>query len=61
MSAPKAVVASTLNLSAETFSRELHRLQHHGYIEIERRVIKLADRNGLRALANGQSLETSPG
>lgn len=61
MSAPKAVVASTLNLSAETFSRELHRLQHHGYIKIERRVIKLADRNALRALANGQSLETSPG
>lgn len=56
MPAPKAVVASTLNLSAETFSRELHRLQNHGYIEIERRVIHLKNRNGLRALADGQSL-----
>ena len=51
--APKAVVASTLNLSAETFSRELHRLQDGGFIEIDRRTIYLRDREGLTALAEG--------
>jgi CRP-like cAMP-binding protein len=53
--APKAVVASTLNISAETFSRELHRLQDEGYIEIERRTIRLRDRAGLLALIDGSS------
>ncbi len=45
--APKAVIASTLNISAETFSRELHRLQDQGFIEINRRTIYLRDRKGL--------------
>lgn len=54
--APKAVIASTLNLSPETFSRELHRLQDHGYIEIDRRVIYLRDRDGLKGLVNGARL-----
>jgi CRP-like cAMP-binding protein len=54
--APKAVVASTLNMSAETFSRELHRLQDHGYIEINRRVIYLRRRDGLKRLADGERL-----
>lgn len=54
--APKAVVASTLNLSAETFSRELHRLQAVGYINIDRRNIHLTDRDALTALAEGSSL-----
>ena len=47
--APKAVVASTLNISAETFSRELHRLKDQGLIEINRRTIYLRDRDGLKA------------
>ncbi|MDJ0739502.1 MAG: Crp/Fnr family transcriptional regulator [Gammaproteobacteria bacterium] len=51
--APKAVIASTLNLSAETFSRELHRLKDHGVIEINRRVIYLRDKAALVALAEG--------
>ncbi len=59
--APKAVVASTLNLSAETFSRELHQLQNHGYIEIERRVIRLRNRQGLRELADGKTIGAHPG
>ncbi len=44
---PKAVVASLLNVSAETFSRELHRLQDRGFIEINRRIIYVRDREGL--------------
>jgi CRP-like cAMP-binding protein len=57
MPAPKAVIASTLNLSAETFSRELHRLQDHGMIEIDRRVVYLRDRDGLKRLADGARLD----
>jgi len=57
MPAPKAVIASTLNLSAETFSRELHRLQDHGLIEIDRRVVYLRDRDRLRELADGARLD----
>ena len=55
--APKAVVASTLNISAETFSRELHRLKDRGLIEINRRTIYLRDREGLLAIARGLNLE----
>ena len=55
--APKAVVASTLNISAETFSRELHRLKDRGLIEINRRTIYLRDREGLLAIAHGLNLE----
>ena len=51
--AAKAVVASSLNISAETFSRELHRLQDEGLIEINRRTIYLRDRDALRTLAEG--------
>ena len=51
--APKAVVASTLNISAETFSRELHRLKDMGLIEINRRTIYLRDRDGLLSAAAG--------
>jgi CRP-like cAMP-binding protein len=57
MPAPKAVIASTLNLSAETFSRELHRLQDHGLIEIDRRVVYLRGRDGLKRLADGGRLD----
>ena len=55
--APKAVVASTLNISAETFSRELHRLKDQGLIEINRRTIYLRDREGLLAIARGLNPE----
>ena len=58
--APKAVIASMLNMSAETFSRELHRLQAHGYIEIDRRVIYFRQRKGLQALADGAALQPAP-
>lgn len=46
----KAAIASTLNLSAETFSRELHRLAHEGLIAINRRHISLLDKATLEKL-----------
>ena len=55
--AAKAVVASTLNISAETFSRELHRLKDQGLIEINRRTIYLRDRKGLLSAAAGLNTE----
>lgn len=39
----KALVASSLNLSAETFSRELHRLAAEQLVTIDRRTIHLHD------------------
>lgn len=48
--ASKATVASTLNLSAETFSRELHALEHQSLIRISRRVIHLNDRRRLNEI-----------
>lgn len=53
--APKAVVASTLNMSAETFSRELHRLQDLGHIEIKKRVIRLLNKRALLNISLGQA------
>jgi CRP-like cAMP-binding protein len=41
--AGKAVVASSLNLSAETFSRELHRLADEHLMTIDRRTLHLHD------------------
>jgi CRP-like cAMP-binding protein len=49
--ASKGTVASTLNLSAETFSRELHQLERDGAITIERRLIRLLDRERLDQIA----------
>jgi CRP-like cAMP-binding protein len=46
----KAVVASSLNLTPETFSRELHRLAGQGLISVERRNIRIHDIAGLRSL-----------
>jgi len=43
----KSVVASSLNLSAETFSRELHRLAGERLVTIDRRTIHLHDINAL--------------
>ena len=57
--APKAVVASTLNISAETFSRELHRLKGMGLIEINRRTVYLRDRDGLLSAAAGLTIRSA--
>lgn len=47
--APKAVVASSLNLTAETFSRELHNLARDGLVHVERRTIRVLSLDGLRS------------
>jgi CRP-like cAMP-binding protein len=49
--AAKTVVASSLNLSAETFSRELHALAHQGFIEVTRREIRIPSLHRLRGAA----------
>lgn len=46
----KALVASSLNLSAETFSRELHRLAAERLVTIDRRTIHLHDIDALERL-----------
>lgn len=46
--ASKALIASRLNLTPETFSRVLHDLQQRGLIEVDGRTIRLLDRDGLR-------------
>jgi CRP-like cAMP-binding protein len=45
----KAVVASRLNLTPETFSRELHDLVHRGLIEVDRRTVHIPSLSQLRA------------
>ncbi|RKT45159.1 Crp/Fnr family transcriptional regulator [Thiocapsa rosea] len=47
--AAKALVASNLNITAETFSRELHELAHRGLVEIERRTILIPSLDRLAA------------
>jgi len=64
--AAKTVVASRLNLTAETFSRELHGLAHRGLIAVHRREITIPSLRALRSLADGndapaQSQTRSPG
>jgi CRP-like cAMP-binding protein len=46
--ASKSVVASSLNLSPETFSRELHRLASDRLVTIDRRTIHVHDIDALR-------------
>lgn len=46
--AAKVVVASSLNLTAETFSRELHDLAREGIVDIERRTIRILSPDRLR-------------
>ncbi|MBK5940969.1 Crp/Fnr family transcriptional regulator [Halochromatium roseum] len=55
--AAKIVVASSLNLSAETFSRELHGLARRGLIEIERRRIRIPSLEQLRRLGGLEGAE----
>jgi CRP/FNR family transcriptional regulator, dissimilatory nitrate respiration regulator len=47
--AAKALIASSLNISAETFSRELHELAHQRLIEIDRRNILIPSLKRLAA------------
>ena len=47
--ASKALIASRLNLTPETFSRVLHDLQQRGLITVDGRTIRLLDRGGLQA------------
>ncbi|WPL19196.1 hypothetical protein Thiowin_04303 [Thiorhodovibrio winogradskyi] len=48
--ASKILVASSLNLSSETFSRELHALARCGLIRVERRRIQIPSLARLRQL-----------
>jgi len=57
--AAKTVVASSLNLSAETFSRELHGLARRGLIEIERRRIRIPSLEQLRQLGGLEATDFS--
>jgi CRP-like cAMP-binding protein len=47
--AAKALIASSLNISAETFSRELRELARRGLVEIERRTILIRSLDRLAA------------
>jgi CRP-like cAMP-binding protein len=46
--AGKGVIASLLDITPETFSRELNRLAGQGLIEVSRNHIRLLDRQGMR-------------
>ncbi len=50
--AAKVVVASSLNLTAETFSRELHALARDGVISIDKRRIRIVSVDRLRACSS---------
>jgi CRP-like cAMP-binding protein len=52
--AAKTVVASSLNLSAETFSRELHGFAHRGLVKVARREIRIPSLTRLRASVEGR-------
>jgi CRP-like cAMP-binding protein len=54
--ASKSVVASSLNLSPETFSRELHRLASDQLVTIDRRTIHVHDIGALRHRRQGRSV-----
>jgi CRP-like cAMP-binding protein len=46
--AGKAVIASNLNLTPETFSRELHQLADQGLVDLVKRTIRIRDLGALR-------------
>jgi len=46
--AAKALVASSLNLTPETFSRELHELARRGLVEVQRRTLQIPSLDALR-------------
>jgi CRP-like cAMP-binding protein len=46
--ASKALVASTLNLTAETFSRELHELARRDLVQVDRRTLRIPSLRRLR-------------
>jgi CRP-like cAMP-binding protein len=48
--AGKAIIASNLNLTPETFSRELHQLAERGLIRVDRRTIRIHDLPALQGL-----------
>jgi CRP-like cAMP-binding protein len=47
--AAKALIASKLNLTAETFSRELHELARRGLVEVDRRTVRVPSLSRLQA------------
>lgn len=57
LAAAKTVIASSLNLSAETFSRELHGLARRGLIQVERRMIQIPSVEHLRTLTDAKTAE----
>ena len=46
----KAIIASSLNLTPETFSRELHQLAGRGLIDVEKKTIRVHDLAAMRSL-----------
>jgi len=58
--AAKTVIASCLNLSAETFSRELHGLARRGLVEVQRREIRVPSLRELRGRAGMEPAGTAP-
>ena len=48
LSAGKSVVASRLNMTPEHFSRVLHELSSAGFIEVDGRMVRILDLEGLR-------------
>ncbi|WP_462322567.1 Crp/Fnr family transcriptional regulator [Halochromatium sp.] len=58
--AAKTVVASSLNLSAETFSRELHGLVRRGLIEVERRAVRIPSLEQLRRRGGLEAADLEP-
>jgi CRP/FNR family transcriptional regulator, dissimilatory nitrate respiration regulator len=51
----KALVASSLNLTPETFSRELHELARQGLIQVDRRTVHINSVSHLRARLGRQA------